>query len=333
MLRDPRKLEFLRELAVDLSENLCPNISRVAAKCGISVSTAWRIYKSAVSSFETLVKAICHYPNLRLKPVFVVLKPRSKSWLEHAARFLYVTYITVGYDRGEVGLMQLSTPPELVEETLKAVESHLGEVLEFYVFERALVGVPDFSALAGDLRLDRIETRLLSKPVEKVSFDRLDLEILAMLQKRPYTPSELASALGVGRKTLEYRLKRRVSKLIEGFTVHLMSDRLGIKSVIFAKGDPEDLLPLACLPFPHSMYVSDELVGFVALLPCNAYIELLKQISKYSEWVEYMLDPRIFKRYSVLVRALEKGQWARRVLEVEPAVLDSENAQQRWSER
>jgi len=332
MLKGPRRLEFVRELVVDLSENVCPNISRVAAKCGIPVSTAWRIYKSLISSFDTLIRAFCHYPNLRLKPVFVVLKPKSRSWLEHAIRFTYVTYVTVGYDRGEVGLMQLSTPPELIEETLRAIREHLGEVREYYVFDRAVVGVPDFSALTGDLRLDKIEVRLLRRPVEYVNFDRLDLTILAKLQGRPYTPSELASALGVNRKTLEYRLKRRVSKLIEGFAVHLMSDKLGIKSMIFAKGDPEGLLPLACLPFPHSMYVSDELVGLAALLPCSAYTELLKEISKHSEWVDYRLDPRIFKRYRVPVEALVEGKWTRRVLEIEPVALRGESAQRGWSE-
>jgi len=304
---------LLSEFAAQLSDRVVPRISAVARKCGVPVSTA---HKLLTDYPRVTINAIPCYPALGLVPTFVLARVERRDWVERAREMLYVKYVAKAYP-GRRGVVMLVPPPDLVEECVEYL-GEAGEVEEGYVPERALLPKPRFELLdrLGELEdlAEVPEAELERREEGSVPFDLLDLRILAKLEKRYCYPSDIYSGLGVCRKTVEMRMKKRVRHLIEGFGVRLWVEDVAAAplSLLFVEGGSP--ARVASLPLPVAIFEGGERWVAALKLPRGLRLPLHRYLSREAADVrEYVLDPSFFTHFTVPYNAWE-GAWARRVV-------------------
>ncbi|RLE92958.1 MAG: hypothetical protein DRN04_08680 [Thermoprotei archaeon] len=282
---DKRYLEFLKLLVRYLNKTPILNLSTIAREANVSVATAWRLFHLRFGRKGIELRVEPCYPNLRLRP-FVFIVKSTKNLLEEDIPYALATYRAY---KGFRGYLVFSAVPE---EYLSQVEDYmkkLGQVVEYYELDRHLV-----TDISFDFYLTKelpSEVPIYQTPLKRVDFDDLDLRILATMQELQLYPSKIASKLGGNKKTIEYRIKRRVKFLIEGFRAYFPPriDKEKFTYAYIVRGSNKEFPRISCLPFIKTAISGRSTLFAIASVPHEYKRLFLDLLSDIGEWIEIYL--------------------------------------------
>ncbi|RLE81458.1 MAG: hypothetical protein DRJ52_04175 [Thermoprotei archaeon] len=284
---DERYVEFLRLLVRHLNKTPILNLSTIARDAKVSVATAWRLFHLRFEKKGVELRLEACFPNLRLKPyVFFIKSTRNlvKEEIPYALG-VYQAY------RGFKGFLVVSSIPE--EYTSKAVDymEKYGQVVDHYELDRCFVTEVNYDFYYTKTPLT--EAQLYQAPLRRIDFDDLDLRILAAMQELQLYPSKIANRLKGNKKTIEYRIKRRVKFLIEGFRAYL-PPKQEVEKFTYAyvvKGPSESFVKVASLPFVKTAIAGKDTLFLIASVPDEYKGVFLEIMSDVGEWTEAYLGP------------------------------------------
>jgi len=244
------------------------------------------------------------------------------NWLEKAKKFNYKRFIAEGFGKGgKRGMIAFYCTEDLLEEHLEAVNKNLGDILSYGTYTYIVPNKPRIELIDNPITYDVLEgLDIVYEPKEPLitKYDKLDLMILTELQKQGLLRVvELADLVKSSRKVVEYRLRRRVKHLIEGYSLKFIYDRKVPLTMYLMKGpNAKKLTRFSALPVPVTVYMSDDSTIVIAALSEREKVEILKFMSNLGEWEEYLLTPETWSEYPLPIDMFDEktNDWIKKVL-------------------
>jgi len=314
LMKDEKIRNLIVGLAKQLNQEIIADLKVLAERYQIPYSKAWRVINFLRSTGVLTLRAEPNYPALGLTPTLYIVEAHTEKWMEQADKMLYLKYAVGAYGKGRRAILLVAAPSDTIKKHVEYIESKIGKIVEYYVFNHVVVGVPNLNYLTIDkVPWEEIPLIVYDKVRSKRKFDKLDISIIASLEKdAPKKVSEISEELKVNRKTIEYRMKSRVAPLIEGFQLRLNLWSLDIApklAIIVRGGEANRLTTITSSTYPSTVYVGKNIAFGVIQLPCRERINFARYLSTIGEWEEYILEPNEMKRTLPVNAVIEPGNW------------------------
>ncbi len=309
-----------------LNMTLTYNVNDLARRLEVSYTVAWRIAEKIKGKRVATLKAVPNYDILGLRLVAGIATIENKNWLEDAKRLTYIHYYAPIYGTGGKKAFFVLYPPRGLEEVaLEALEKVIGPV-EFHIpVERILTAKIERYGWPPKVDWERALENWYSvyAPTQRVAgtvrFDAVDLLVLSKLQEQGlWKVIDLARAVKLARKTMEYRLRQRVRWMVGGFKADLWSYAKDAPIIaLFAEGrGSETIAALATIPYPNTVMIGRGSALATLALPEEEHYPFFRALSEYvPDWKMYFLDRSAAYKFAVPKKALtEKGIWTKEVL-------------------
>ncbi|RLE73412.1 MAG: hypothetical protein DRJ37_00360 [Thermoprotei archaeon] len=318
LMKDEKIRNLIIGLAKQLNQEIIADLKVLAERYQIPYSKAWRVVNFLRTAGVLTLKAEPNYPALGLTPILYIIDIDTENWLEHANKLLYLKYAVEAYGKGRRALLLITAPSDIMKEHIEYIESNIGKIVEYYVFDHAVIGVPNLNYLTVDkVPWHEIPVVFYDKVRSKRKFDKLDISIIASLERdAPKKVSEISEELKVNRKTIEYRMKSRVAPLIEGFQLRLslwpfdIAPRL---AVVVKGSEAHRLITIMSSSYPSAVYLGRNIAFGIIQLPCKERVNFARYLSTIGEWEEYILELNEIRRTLPVEAVVEPGNWVEKV--------------------
>ena len=306
-----------------LNMTLTYNVNDLARRLNVSYTVAWRIAEKIKGKRVASIRAIPNYDILGLKLVAGIASIENKNWLNDFKRMTYVHYYAPIYGTGGRRAFFVLYPPKgLEDEALGTVEKLVGPVEQHFPIERVLTTKIERYGWPPKVDWEKALSNWYSvyAPSQRVAgtvrFDQVDLLVLSRLQEQGlWKVIDLARAVNLARKTMEYRLRQRVRWMVGGFKADLWSyarDAPIVALLAEGKGS-ETLAALATIPYPSTVMIGKDSSVAILALPEEEHYPFFRTLSEYvSEWRMYFIDKEATYKFAVPKKALtEKATWTK----------------------
>jgi len=318
LLKDEKIRNLVMGIAKQLNQEIIVDLKVLAERFKIPYSKAWRVVNFLQSNNILTLKAKPNFPALGLTPALFIVESQSREWKQQVEKMLYLRFASQAYGKGRKLIMLVAAPPDTLKKHIEFIEAKIGKIVEYYILEHAVIGIPNLNFLTMDkVPWEEIPIIYYDKIRSKKKFDKIDISIIASLEKRaPKKVSEISEELKLIRKTVEYRMKSRVSLLLEGFQLKLSlwhTDVAPFYAILVKSGDVYKLSALTSSVYPTNVYVGKDVAFAIIQLPCKEKVNFARFLSTIGDWEEYILEYDSIKKTLPVKAVKETGTWMEKV--------------------